>query len=80
VIRHWEWACHQPERRDRLSLICIEVVMVTARRGVDAALESLAGKERIIVHCALSQQRGPKCARRCGTRCRVFQWSGIPSG
>ena len=38
------------------------------RRGVDAALEALAGKERIIVHCALSQQRGPKCARRWGNR------------
>lgn len=33
---------------------------------VDAALQSLAaaGKERIVVHCALSQQRGPNAARR----------------
>ena len=34
---------------------------------VDAALQSLAaaGKQRIVVHCALSQQRGPAAARRC---------------
>ena len=45
-------------------------------RGVDAALESLAGKDHIIVHCALSQQRGPKCARRCAVRASMTVGAG----
>lgn len=35
---------------------------------VDALINSLAGKERVVVHCMLSQQRGPRAAARLAAR------------
>lgn len=37
--------------------------------AVDALIDQqLAGKGRVVVHCMLSQQRGPRCASRLAAR------------
>jgi Cdc25 family phosphatase len=36
--------------------------------AVDELIDTLAGKSRVVVHCFLSQQRGPRCAARLAQR------------